>query len=119
MLPVIIFGDHTRILKFVSFPFARGADGTQIIHPNTEQISSEYFYCALMEIDLSNYFYARHFKFLKEKEVLLPEAGLVREFTAFARPCFEQIKTLQQQNRKLRAARDVLLPRLMSGEITV
>lgn len=119
MLPAIVFGDHTRALKFVNFPFARGADGTQIIYPNTGQISSEYFYFALMEIDLSNYFYARHFKFLKEKEVLLPEVSLVREFTAFARPCFDQIQTLRQQNRKLRAARDVLLPRLMSGEITV
>ena len=74
---------------------------------------------SLKEIDLSNYFYARHFKFLKEKELLLPKASLVQEFTAFARPCFEQIQTLRLQNQKLRTARDLLLPRLMSGEIAV
>ena len=27
--PIIVFGDHTRILKFIQFPFAKGADGTQ------------------------------------------------------------------------------------------
>jgi type I restriction enzyme S subunit len=118
-LPIIVFGDHTRILKFVNFPFARGADGTQVIYSNTDRISSEYLYLSLKEIDLSNYFYARHFKFLKEKELLLPKASLVQEFTAFARPCFEQIQTLRLQNQKLRTARDLLLPRLMSGEIAV
>ena len=118
-LPIIVFGDHTRILKFVNFPFARGADGTQVIYSNTDRISSEYLYLSLKEIDLSNYFYARHFKFLKEQEIVLPNGALVREFTAFARPCFEQIQTLRLQNQKLRTARKLLLPRLMSGEIPV
>jgi len=118
-LPVIVFGDHTRVLKFVNFPFARGADGTQIICPNTDRISSEYLYLSLKGIDISNYFYARHFKFLKEKEVFLPETSLVREFTIFAQTCFVQIQTLRLQTQKLRAARDLLLPRLMSGEVAV
>ena len=29
--PIIVFGDHTRILKYIQFPFAKGADGTQLI----------------------------------------------------------------------------------------
>ena len=32
-LPVVIFGDHTRVLKFVDFPFCVGADGTQLLRP--------------------------------------------------------------------------------------
>jgi len=118
-LPVVVFGDHTRAVKFVNFPFARGADGTQVIYPSTKRISSEYLYLALRETDLSNYFYARHFKFLKEKQVLLPESSLVREFTVFAKACLDQIQTLRLQCQKLRSARDLLLPRLMTGEIAV
>jgi type I restriction enzyme, S subunit len=118
-LPLIVFGDHTRVLKFVSFPFASGADGTQLIYPNTQRISPEYFYFALKAIDLSNYFYARHFKFLKEESVTIPADVLVREFSKFAASNFEQINNLRIQNQKLRAARDLLLPRLMSGEIAV
>ncbi len=118
-LPLIVFGDHTRILKFVNFEFARGADGTQVIYPNTERISTEYLYFALKEIGLSNYFYARHYKFLKDKEVLLPGETLVREFTLFAKPVFDQVQSLRSQNEKLRTAHSLLLPRLMSGELAV
>lgn len=118
-LPIIVFGDHTRSLKFIDFPFASGADGTQLIYPNCVDLSSEYFYFALKAIDLSNFFYARHFKFLKAKEIVLPNASLMREFTFFAHSCFEEIRNLRQQNQKLKAARDLLLPRLMSGEIAV
>ena len=118
-LPLIVFGDHTRVLKFVSFPFASGADGTQLIYPNTPRISPEYLYFSLKAIDLSNYFYARHFKFLKEESLLIPAESLVREFTRFAATNFEQINNLRTQTQKLRAARDLLLPRLMSGEIAV
>lgn len=32
-LPVIIFGDHTRNVKYVDFQFAAGADGTKILKP--------------------------------------------------------------------------------------
>lgn len=86
-LPLIVFGDHTRVLKFVNFPFACGADGTQLIYPNTPKVSSEYLYFALKAIEPSNYFYARHFKFLKELEVFIPSEFLVNEFTNIAATC--------------------------------
>jgi type I restriction enzyme S subunit len=52
-------------------------------------------------------------------EILKPAMPLLREFHDFCSPLFEQIKVLQVQNQKLRVARDLLLPRLMSGEIMV
>ena len=88
-LPLIVFGDHTRVLKFVNFPFACGADGTQLIYPSTPKVSPEYFYFALNAIELANYFYARHFKFLKDQEVPISSEPLLREFTRIATPCFE------------------------------
>ena len=51
--------------------------------------------------------------------VFVPPPSLLRLFSEFAEPVFEQIKTLHTQNQKLRAARDLLLPRLMNGEIAV
>ncbi len=44
---------------------------------------------------------------------------LKRAFEDVNRPCDEQLRVLHLQNQKLRAARDLLLPRLMSGEIAV
>jgi type I restriction enzyme S subunit len=51
--------------------------------------------------------------------VLVPSNGLLSLFTDFVRPLFRQVKSLHAQNQKLGAVRDLLLPRLMSGEIAV
>ena len=52
-------------------------------------------------------------------EILSPPRTLVRQFEDFATPTFRQAWVLMKQNNQLRAARDLLLPRLMTGEIAV
>ena len=52
-------------------------------------------------------------------EVTLPSDHLMRQFGDMADTCFRQRENLALQNQKLRAARDLLLPRLMSGEVAV
>lgn len=69
-LPVIVFGDHTRILKYVPFRFAVGAEGTQLIRP-TKEFDIRYFFYCLRNVNLKNYGYERHFKYLKEEEIVL------------------------------------------------
>jgi type I restriction enzyme S subunit len=58
-------------------------------------------------------------KIVHKVEVLIPPKSLLTAFDEFASDAFSQIKNLTLQNQKLRAARDLLLPRLMSGEIAV
>lgn len=53
------------------------------------------------------------------QELLEPPERLKRAFEAVTVPCHEQLRVLHVQNLQLRAARDLLLPRLMSGEIAV
>jgi type I restriction enzyme S subunit len=52
-------------------------------------------------------------------ELLLPSRALLQQFEDFADPALRQVATLMEQNERLRIARDLLLPRLMSGEIAV
>lgn len=52
-------------------------------------------------------------------EILVPSKKLIMIFDEVASPMFVHIENLARQNEKLRAARDLLLPRLMSGEIAV
>ncbi|NDA62132.1 MAG: restriction endonuclease subunit S [Chitinophagia bacterium] len=118
-LPMIVFGDHTRILKYINFPFACGADGTQLIKPNNPSISVAYLYFELISCNLSNYHYARHFKFLKEQVIKLPSEKVMLEYTKETDKIFNLIQVLRLQNNKLREAQDILLPRLMSGHIEV
>ncbi|MBK7782559.1 MAG: restriction endonuclease subunit S [Ardenticatenia bacterium] len=57
--------------------------------------------------------------FAYSRPLLVPEPGIVRDFLETAVPLQEQIRKLDEMNDKLRAARDLLLPRLMSGDIAV
>ena len=58
-------------------------------------------------------------KVVHKAEVLLPPAGVMSAFESMADDVYRQINTLTAMNEKLRTARDLLLPRLMSGELTV
>lgn len=118
--PVILFGDHTRVLKYLSFSFARGADGTQLIMSNDiDRLPQSLFYNALVEKDLSNYSYARHFKYLKAEQILVPTKEIAQKFDTFAAKIYEQIQSCRHQLRLLTESRDRLLPKLLSGEIEV
>lgn len=80
-LPVIIFGDHTRALKYIDFPFVRGADGTQVLKPKVG-IEPQYFYYACRAINLPSRGYSRHFKTFKEKKISLPPLSYQKRIVA-------------------------------------
>ncbi len=69
--PVVIFGDHTKILKFIDFNFVLGADGVKILKPR-EFLIPKFFYYFLYSSKLPDLGYARHFKLLKELIVSIP-----------------------------------------------
>jgi type I restriction enzyme, S subunit len=72
-LPLVIFGDHTRCLKYVDFPFILGADGTKVLKPKEDLFDEKFFYYALLNLDIPNRGYNRHFTVLKGKTVPRPE----------------------------------------------
>ena len=118
--PYIVFGDHTRILKYVPFPFAKGADGTQLIMSNNLDLMPQcLLFTSLVSVDLSNYSYARHFKYLKEEEILVPTASIANAFSKHVAKWYAKIQLNREQLRLLTEARDRLLPKLMSGEIEI
>lgn len=119
-IPYIIFGDHTRILKYINFSFAKGADGVQLIMSNNHRrMPQSLLYASLVNIDLSNYSYARHFKYLKEQVILLPSEDLSKKYDDVVSFFYRDIKNLRKQMCNITEARDRLLPKLMSGEIEV
>ena len=72
---VIIFGDHTCILKYVDFPFIQGADGIKILRSsNPDQIDIRYLYQFLLYSPVVSKEYKRHFSELKEIMVVYPDS---------------------------------------------
>ena len=119
-LPIIVFGDHTRVLKYISFPFAKGADGTQLVLTNNiKRMPQALLYCSLINIDLSNYHYARHFKYLKAEEILVPIEDIAEQFNTAIQPIYELVQKKRDQCMRIAEVRDRMLPKLMSGEIEV
>ena len=71
--PVIIFGDHTRVIKYVDFPFVLGADGTKVLIPkNQNEHDTKFLYYQLKSLRIPSAGYSRHFKFLKEEKLAIP-----------------------------------------------
>ena len=73
-LPLILFGDHTCVFKWIDFPFLRGADGTQLLKFSTDSnCLLKYGYYYLSTIQIENYgTYERHFKYLKQIPIPIP-----------------------------------------------
>ena len=58
-------------------------------------------------------------KTFEDAEILVPEGDTLAAFDQVALPQLEQMETLKKQNRSLAQARDLLLPKLMSGQLDV
>ncbi len=58
-------------------------------------------------------------KQMKAFSVPVPPPGLLKSFDDLIQPTVEQLRSLSFANQKLRQARDLLLPRLMNGELAV
>ncbi len=82
-LPIVIFGDHTRIFKYVDFPFTPGADGTQLLYPNDDILNPRFFYYALLNLKIPNEGYSRHYKYLREFSVACPTLPTQLEIANF------------------------------------
>ncbi len=69
--PVVIFGDHTRVLKYVDFDFVVGADGVKILIPK-DFLRAKYLLYYLRWYKVPSLGYSRHYKLLKEIQLPVP-----------------------------------------------
>ena len=79
--PLVIFGDHTCIVKLVDFPFAQGADGIKILQ-TIDSLDPRFLFNILKVKSLRNSGYQRHFSLLKEYKIPLPPIEVQREIVA-------------------------------------
>ena len=69
--PIVVFGDHTRVLKYVDFDFVVGADGVKILSPKSFLLPKFLFYY-LIWLKVPSLGYSRHYKLLRETCVPIP-----------------------------------------------
>lgn len=115
-VPVIIFGDHTRCLKWIDFTFCPGADGTQVL-TTTEHLDKKFGYYLLSHAHIPNLGYSRHMRELKEMEFKIPKSIKEQNIIASALSSFDkEIEKLQQKLDFLRQEKKALMQQLLSGK---
>ncbi|NVD37649.1 restriction endonuclease subunit S [Ensifer sp. HO-A22] len=120
-LPAIVFGDHTRAVKFIDVPFVQGADGVRVLG-SPEGIDPIFAFKALCAVNLPNKGYSRHFKFLKstsfplapleEQKRIVAKLDALNAKSARARTELARIATLVSRYKQ------AMLGKAFSGELT-
>lgn len=106
-LPVLLFGDHTRLVKIVESEFALGADGVKALETKPE-IAAKFLYYYLLHDPVESRGYSRHFQYLKQKEIPLTplrEQQRIVEILDYA-------DALRRQRREADAISQKILPAL-------
>ena len=117
--PAVLFGDHSTKVKFLDFDYARGADGTQILYSSNKAVSQYYLYLAVSALQIPNPGYSRHFKYLKELPIIIPDLKIANKFKNIVKPLFEEWTKNIFCNIELTKQSNELLPLLMNGQVSV
>ena len=105
--PVVIFGDHTKNVKYVDFDFVVGADGVHILYP-IDYINPKFLFYEICSIRLRNLGYARHYKLLKEKQIAYPSLSEQERIVELLDAEFAMIDTIRANaEQQLQAAKDL------------
>lgn len=103
--PFIVFGDHTKVTKYIMTKFVAGADGVKVLKPHSS-INPKFLFYAIRAIQLPDKGYARHFQFLNKAEIAYPSS--LSEQKAIVEKIEEYFSELDKGIEELRTAQDQL-----------
>lgn len=122
ILPVAIFGDHTRCIKYVDFPFVQGADGIKVLRPKSFW-DSKAFYYALMSIDIPNMGYRRHYPLFKNFCIPVPPLAEQRRIVEQIENLFSKLDEAKEKTQTVvdsfETRKAAILHKAFTGELTV
>lgn len=86
--PVVVFGDHTQVVKYVDFDFVVGADGVKVLQPK-DFLDTKYLYYFVKAHPTPSLGYARHYRHIKEQVVGYPPLEEQQRIVAILDEAFE------------------------------
>jgi type I restriction enzyme S subunit len=116
-LPVIAFGDHTRIFKFIDHAFGMGADGLRVFNASDE-FNPLFLYSQLKMAKIPNAGYSRHYKLLREIRVLKPSPTIQESFADAAEAVRKNLFRQQESGKYVERIFNMMLHRAFTGELT-
>ena len=122
-LPVIVFGDHTKCVKYINFPFVPGADGIKVLKPK-EGIYPKYlfYYTQYLIYRIEDKGYARHYQYIEKEDVLLPPLPEQERIVSRIEELFSEldnaVETLNATKSQLRLYKQAVLKDAFDGNLT-
>lgn len=120
-LPVVVFGDHTRVVKFINFDFVVGADGVKVLSP-FPHVEPRFLYYFLQHVELPDKGYARHFQFLQKTEFPLPplpeQHRIVEKIEELFSDLDAGVEALKKVKAELKRYRQAVLKAAVEGKLT-
>ena len=116
---LIVFGDHTKELKFVDFDFIVGADGVQLICAKESILTTEFGYYLLSAKKLPDDGYSRHFKYLKEFTYSVPDRDTQNQISFILRGIDNEIVLLETEFELWQQKKKALMQLLLTGLVRV
>lgn len=115
-VPVIVFGDHTRCIKWIDFVFCPGADGVQVIK-TSKKLAPKFGYYLISNTEIPNLGYSRHMRELKEKNFRLPlDINEQQKIAAVLSAADAEIATLEKKLACLKDEKKALMQQLLTGK---
>ena len=114
-LPLIVFGDHTCVFKYVDFEFVRGADGTQLLKTNASVIEPKYLYYYLQTVTITNRDkYERHMKYLKVIKIPVPPLNVQQKIIDECEAIEKKIAAAEEKLESLKGKTAEILNRYLN-----
>ena len=114
-VPVIIFGDHTRVIKLIDFEFIVGADGTKILKPILTNEKYIEFALKALTINMVDRGYSRHFQFIKDLPIPLPPLAEQQQIVEKLNCLLAEIDELKTQEQALLATQNAFPKKLRAA----
>jgi type I restriction enzyme, S subunit len=114
--PIAIFGDHTCKMRLFIEPFSVGPNVVPFVADR--ELPTAYVFYAVNSL-VQTQEYKRHWMPLNAKEIIVGDRATTHLFESHIQPMLVGLETLTKVIRNLRRTRDLLLPRLLSGQIDV
>lgn len=114
--PVIVFANHTCYQRLIHFPFSAIQNVLPFVSSSSLPRNIYWLHWATNGLVVFND-YKGHWPEFMAKNLVVPPAELCQRFGDFAAPISHQILKLERQVQNLRRTRDLLLPRLLSGQV--
>lgn len=120
-LPIVIFGDHTRCIKYIDFQFAQGADGVKVLKPK-QFWNDKAFYYAMQSIEIPNMGYRRHYPLFKDFCIPLPplaeQKRIVEQIESLFSKLDEAKEKAQEVIDRIETNIEAILYNAFSGKLT-